>query len=307
MISALADPILPVFLVLALGLLLGKLEVFSENQARTLNAFVFYIGQPALIILLAANAPFGDYDILAIGLVFGIELVLYCGVTFIAYKLFKRDIGEAILLGMTSVFVNHLYYVLPIVRLIYGPDVTPPVEAIIFVDVAVLFCGTIFIMELVSRDSAPLRQYPIILAKNPALAALGIGVAANLAGSAVPPGLNTFAQFAGYSAPPLSLFALGVMLSRTAIFQFNGLLAIVVVAKVVIHPLLAFGLLSFAGIPSEWSLPLILVAAGPCGAMPFVIALQYRVPTETMSKAILISTLLTLLSFSALSGVIDIQ
>ena len=116
MISALADPILPVFLVMALGLIFGKSGIFSEIMARNLNAFVFYIGQPALMILLAANAPFSEYNVTALAVYFVCELTLYCVVALIAYKVFRRDAREAILLGMTSVFANHLYYVLPIVR-----------------------------------------------------------------------------------------------------------------------------------------------------------------------------------------------
>ena len=56
MFSAPADPILPVFFVVALGLIFGRTGVFSDDMARTLNAFVFYIAQPSLILLLAANA-----------------------------------------------------------------------------------------------------------------------------------------------------------------------------------------------------------------------------------------------------------
>jgi hypothetical protein len=44
----------------------------------------------------------------------------------------------------------------------------------------------------------------------------------------------------------------------------------------------------------------LLVAAGPCGAMPYVIATQYGIRTVTIAKTILISTLVSLLSLSVL-------
>jgi predicted permease len=302
MLSALADPILPVFAVLALGLALGRTGLFSEQMARTLNAFVFYIGQPALIFLLAANAPFSAYDLPALGLYLASELILYFGVALIAWRAFKRDPREAILLGMTAVFVNHLYYVLPIARLMHGAEAVAPIEGVIFIDVAVLFCGTIFVMDIASRGSVPLKDYPLILAKNPALLALALGIAANLASAVVPSGFNTFAKFSGSSAPPISLFALGVILARVDIFKMTALLSSVVFAKVLLHPVLAFALMAQAAVPVAWSNPLTLVAAGPCGAMPFVIALQYKVETETIAKAILVSTIVTLISLSALTS-----
>jgi malonate transporter and related proteins len=44
----------------------------------------------------------------------------------------------------------------------------------------------------------------------------------------------------------------------------------------------------------------LLVAAGRCGAMPYVIATQYGIRTVTIATTILISTLLSLVSLSVL-------
>ena len=56
-----------------------------------------------------------------------------------------------------------------------------------------------------------------------------------------------------------------------------------------------------AGTLSDCMSLVLLVAAGPCGAMPFVIALQYGVRTEVIAKAILVSTILSLVSLSILT------
>ena len=300
--SALADPILPVFAVMALGAILGKAGIFSEEMARHINAFVFYVGQPALIFLLASNAPFGDYNITALGLHVAAEIAIYAAVATLAYKVFGRELRESILLGMTVVFVNHLYYILPIVQLMRGTSATVPIEAAIFVDVTLFFCGTIVVMDLITRGPGGLASTPLMLAKNPALIALLLGIAANAASGALPSGLETFARFAGASAPPISLFALGVMLSRATTLRPDKLLSSLIATKVLIHPLIAIGLFSAAAVPTAWSAPLVLVAAGPCGAMSFVIALQYKVETATISKAILISTVITLITLSYLTA-----
>jgi hypothetical protein len=53
----------------------------------------------------------------------------------------------------------------------------------------------------------------------------------------------------------------------------------------------------------DWETLAFLVAAGPGGAMPFVIALQYKITPEVIAKAVLISTVLSLLSLSVLTAV----
>jgi hypothetical protein len=44
-----------------------------------------------------------------------------------------------------------------------------------------------------------------------------------------------------------------------------------------------------------------LVAAGPTGAMPFILALQYQVPVATIARTILISTLGSLVTVTLMT------
>ena len=44
-----------------------------------------------------------------------------------------------------------------------------------------------------------------------------------------------------------------------------------------------------------------LTSAGPCGAMPFVLAVQYRVNPDSIGLAIVYSTLLSLLTLALAS------
>jgi predicted permease len=302
MLGTLADPILPIFAVLALGLLGGRYGGFDGEFARSLNRFVFYIGQPALIFLLLAEAPFAAYDLPALSLYFLSELVVYALGTLVAWRLFGRDLREALLLGMTCAFVNHLYYVLPIAQLIYGAEAAIPITGAIVVDVALLFCGTIFLMDLLDQGSASPAKILTMMGRNPALLALAAGVTGNLAGPLLPSGLLTFARFAGQAAAPVVLFALGVVMAGIDLKRIGALVWTLVAIKMLVHPTLAYGLFTGAAIAPGWSNILVLLAAGPCGAMPFVIALQYGVRTEAMTKAILISTFLTLISLAVLTS-----
>ncbi len=75
-----------------------------------------------------------------------------------------------------------------------------------------------------------------------------------------------------------------------------------VAANIIIHPALAFALADLVTLASECSAILLRVAAGPCGAIPFAIAFQYGIKTETIAKAVLFSTLFSLLRSSALTA-----
>ena len=54
----------------------------------------------------------------------------------------------------------------------------------------------------------------------------------------------------------------------------------------------------------QWSSPAMLVAAGPAGAMPFVLALQYDVPVAAIARTILISTVGSLVTVTAITQLV---
>ena len=118
----------------------------------------------------------------------------------------------------------------------------------------------------------------------------------------IPSGLYTYAEFAGGAAAPASLFALGIILATNSIRPIGKATWFVVAVKILVHPLLVFTFSGAIAISSSWDHLVLLVAAGPCGAMPFVIALQYGVRTEVIAKAILVSTILSLVSLSILTA-----
>jgi predicted permease len=74
--------------------------------------------------------------------------------------------------------------------------------------------------------------------------------------------------------------------------------------KVIVHPLLAWLLLSSATTLTNpaWTSTALLVAAGPCGAMPFVLALQYKINVTTIARAIGYSTLVSLITLAVMAS-----
>lgn len=304
MLAALANPIVPIFAVIFIGIIFGRKGIFTPEMARALNAFVFYIGQPALIFLLASRSPLDEYDITALAGYFAVELCLYTGVTLLAVKVFKTSLGEGLVLGMTTVFVNHLYYVLPIVTLLQGEAAAIPIQGAIFTDLAVLYCGTVFIVELLSRGGASVSQVPFILARNPALWALVGGLLSNLVDLPLPEGIFTFADFVGKTAPATLLFVLGITMSNVRLFSLDKLTVVIVLLGLTAQPALVYLLGVFTAADPQWNATLILLAAGPCGAMPFVIALKYGIPTDRLTKAILASTVLSLPSLAFMTELV---
>lgn len=302
MLTTLANPILPIFAILALGYVLQRSGLFDVPVAQAINRFVFYVATPALVFSIISNAPIDQFDLRALGLYFVSQFIIYVGAALFMHRVLGREKGEALLLGMTATFVNHVFFVLPIAERVYGTTAAQPIAGIVLVDVGIWFCGTVLVVDLIQAKNPSLLKVAGMLVKNPFLIAAILGVATWAAGPVIPQGVFTYATFAGGAAAPTALFALGIILASNSLCPIGRATWSVIVAKIAIHPVLILAFSSLIIIPTDWENILLLVAAGPCGAMPFVIALQYGIKTETIAKAVLVSTLFSLITLSMLTA-----
>jgi predicted permease len=306
MIDVFFNAVLPIFAVVAVGFAFGRGGWFDSGMATALNRFVFYIALPVLLFQLIATAPFELFEWKLILAYLLAELALYATGYLIARFGFKRRRSESLLLGMAASFANHVFFVLPIARQLYGDAAAMPVVAIITLDVVVVFVGTILILEATSERAQGLSMVRLLrlFARNPQIIGIGAGVLASIVDLPITGGLELFTRFVGDAAAPCSLFAIGLILAARN-DQERLLIPLVISGlKLVAMPMAMLLLITVAfQISPQWSNPAMLVAAGPTGAMPFVLALQYKIPVAVIARTILVSTLGSLITVTLISQI----
>ncbi len=296
------NPVLPVFALLGVGMALARRGVFDPGTAAALNRYVFFIGMPALLFSLLSKVDTRHFDWLVLAAYVASELLVYALGAALARLLFHCGWRESLLLGMTTCFVNHVFFVLPMARVLYGEAASTPIAGIITLDSILFFSAHVVGLELADHGLKSLRSAATQLISHPLLLAIGAGLAVNLTGLDLHPGLETLVSFTAASAAPIALFSLGVILWAESAQPRDGVAWSVVALKVLVHPALAW-LLLHGWLRSDpvWTGPALLVAAGPCGAMPFVLALRYGVPVASIARAILYSTLASLLTLTLMA------
>nr|WP_214649950.1 AEC family transporter [Palleronia pontilimi] len=285
--------------MLALGFGLGRGGIVAASEARAVNRVSFLVLQPALILPLMVGADLSEFQPAPLAGYALSEAAMFAAAFAVARHVFGRELREAWLLGMAAMFVNSLLYVWPISFLIYGSEAALPITAIVIWDTAFFFAFFILSMEILSGSGdtkATLRR----IAANPVLIAIVLGGAVNLAGLALPVPVANALGFAGPAAAPMTLFALGVILSGTPV-RPTPTVAGMAALKLGAFPALVFGVTALIAPGSDWSPLMVLTAAGPSGAMPFALALLYGVRTDTIAPVIVWTSILSLISLATLA------
>ena len=149
-----------------------------------------------------------------------------------------------------------------------------------------------------------LRTIGIGLIKNPLVVSISTGLAWAALEIPVPDLLNSFMTILGSASTPGALFAIGASMAFAARGQLSTPFYLAT-NKLLIHPLavgvtavLLFGIDPFA------AAVMISCAAMPVAGNVYMIANHYGVPSERISIAILISTTASILSISAIVGLV---
>lgn len=300
MLYVLTHDILPIFSMLALGYVLGRVNTVSNAEAATLNRIAFLVLQPALIFPLIAGLDWSTFRADAIGLYALCQVVVFVLAYQLCRRVLKRDLLEAWFLAMATIFVNTLLYIWPISFLIYGEVAASPITGVVAWDASVTFAFFIVSTELLANRNASVKQSLTKIATNPILIAIASGTLLSLLAISIPQPFLTAMTFAGAGAAPLTLFALGVVLSGHSL-RMSPTIATISALKLLAFPALVWGALHVGDRPETWNTLLVLAAAGPSGAMAFALALLHGVRTDQIAPVVIWTSVLSLMSLAWLA------
>lgn len=291
MVNHLLNGVLPVFAIGALGFILGKREVFDFKMAMALNKFVMFIAMPALTFQLLISAPLEVFNFVLLGGYLATELIMYAAGFLTARLIFKIDVIESALLALAITLTNHILFVLPIAITLFGEVAVMPMVAIISMDGLLIFSGSLILMDILASKGAKASYTIVKILRNPPLIGISLGLLSGLLGVSPPKGFRLFVDFLGDTASPVLLFALGIILSQKSAYSRPMLAVILTGIKLVVHPLLALVILGgVLHLSPELRNPGVMIAAAPCGVMAFMLAMNYSVPVDTIARAILFSS-----------------
>jgi predicted permease len=304
MLAALFNGVLPIFAISVIGYGCGKIKIFDFESAMILNKFVMFIAMPILGFKLLSAASLFDVPMqLLVGYLLS-EICVYLITFIIARKVFGVGVKEAFLLGLATALTNHVLFILPIAEILIGPTATLPIVALISMDGMLIFGGTIVAMDIMSAKDMGWRPTVAKIASNPPILGMLAGLIYGLSGLEIAPNVQIFLSNISSTASPVLLFALGVILSVKRDEVIASLTGLIVFVKLIIHPVAAYFLLTYAmDVPEIFANPAIMVAAAPCGVMSFMLAMNYGVKVDNIARVIFISSLFSLLTISYVANI----
>jgi malonate transporter and related proteins len=295
---AVADLVLPVFAIIVTGWLAGWLGYISRTLADGLVHFAYNVAMPALLFVTIAQEPARNLLEWRFLLAFGGGSVLCFALVFLTVRAgWGRDQASSTIYGMAAAMTNTGFVALPILHSIYGqPAVLPAAIATVFV-AGVMFPATVILLESGGRGAHAVTAGSVMLVKqivlNPMVLSTLIGLAWTIIGLPMPASLAAYMNIFAAALTPCALFAIGLGLSVEGI-RSNLMASIALaVVKLVIMPLIVYGLCVALGLNPLYTIAAVICAAVPTAKTVYILAGEYKVEEPLVAATVSITTLVS--------------
>lgn len=300
--STVLNVLLPIFGLILVGYICRRTNRLGPTAASEMNRFVVWLGLPALLFSLTAKADWAQIWQPGFLLAFTGGMLAVFLVTLVYRWKTTGSLVDASIDGLSAGYANTGYIGIPLCVLVLGEDGMAPALIASLLVVCVLFGLAVVCIEvgLQSRKGlgGAIVQVVTALLKNPLVIAPLLGAAWAFGGVQMPAALDEFLRLLGAATVPCALVSLGLFLAQRQSGPSDGAWPLVAL-KLVLQPLvtwfIAFVLLD---LPPFWAHAALLLSALPTGTGPFMLAEYYQRQAALVSRAILFSTLGSLLTLS---------
>lgn len=297
---------LPLFGLIALGFAAGRFVRLPEHGLAGLSLFVIYFALPALFFQLISGTPIenlGNWRFIAATTAATFAtLVLGFAVGLISSR---GKVGEATIQALAAGYANNGYMAPGLTLSAFGPAAAVPTALVFCFDNLMIFILAPIGLAVGAGERTRPGEIAMRVARrvltHPFILATIAGVVAAAFHFRPPEPVAELLTLLSGAAAPCALFALGVVLAKQPLRRVPVELPILIALKLVAHPALVYLFLSLAGdFDPTWVFTAVLIASLPAATNVFVMAQQYGVWVRRASSAVLLSTLLAVVTVTAL-------
>ncbi len=291
---------LPLFGLVLLGWLAARWKKLPAAGLAWMQFYVVYIALPALFFQVLRKTPLEDvlnwpYIVGASGS----TLLIFIACYGLGRYLLRNSVATATMQAVAGSYSNIGYMGPALTVPAFGEAAIVPTALVLCFDNTLMFVLAPILMAWGSsaRHTDLLRTIVRSVLLHPFILATIAGVSAAIIQLPIPLALDQTLDSLKQSAAPCALFAMGVVIAQQKADFTHPDIPILLLIKMLLHPLLIYIALRWIGIEDQiWLHTAVLMAALPPALNVFVLAQHYGVYVNRASSLVLSGTLLAALS-----------
>lgn len=290
----------PLFILVYVGYGVMKFARWPKSMSEALSRFVFTLALPAMLFHLMSDfSKLPPVDARLLIAFFGACLLVFLAGRLLSWKLFKLDGSAQSVFAMGGIFSNNVMLGIPLTKTLLGDKALPAAALIVVFNALILWTIVTISVEWARHSQLTLQSFKRIVIdvlKNPIVAAIMLGSLWGLTGLKVPALLDSTIILVATAAAPMALLALGMGLAEYGMGENWRIPALIVVLKLLLHPLLAWALCRLLHLSPLETQTVVLMSSISVGANVYLMARQFGTMEGPVAASLVASTALAAVS-----------
>lgn len=295
------EVITPVFLIVCVGWIFGKLTKAPVETPALLTLYIFI---PCLFFISMMEAKLDAADYL---LIFAYSIILFflaTGVVLIVARFAKYGSVKQNALVLSSCFPNSGNYGLPII--LFAFTETGFDRALIFAVTQVFLVNSAGVFFASHKGTSIIQSLKRILGF-PGFIAIIAAIILRTLEIEIPILLIRPLRMLGQAAIPTLLIMLGLQLEKIHTVPDLSFVSLASIIKLIVYPLIGFVLtvILFGG-NDLTSKVLLVISAAPAGVSPTLLAVKYNTEPQLVSAVTFVTTIASIFTVSLLLWIVGV-
>lgn len=292
--------IAPLFIIIFASAALQKSKVIGDDWAKVLNDFALKIGFPVLIFSALSKTPFSFSEQAQLITANSLFILASLLTAVIVGKLLQLQKQMFLTLFICFAFGNVAYLGIPILVQISGETILPTASLIVAVYLFWLFTVGISYLDFSTEKNKKdiFKNILLNLSKNPLLLSVIFGIIIGSLGITLPAVLLKSLDMINASVTPTVLIVIGLFIGKSKIGKLKEwfpILLFSILTLIVLPAIFYYSAKLFGFAPHQFSSS-IIQSAMPLAITPFALADQYNLNKTFIARAIVLSTILSVVS-----------
>lgn len=290
-----ARVVIPMALMMGIGVLLRLGKVAERDTMRKVDKINFRLFLPMLMFGNTFDTDFSQIN--GTFILYGLAgvFLLFLIAIFLIPKLEKNP-PSAAAIGQALIRSNYLMYSVTIAEGIYGQGNAGVLMLLGAFTIPLANALSAILLEVARSGKSDSKELLLAVAKNPLVVAAVIGLSVNFLSIPIPETIVGVVDDIGGLAAPMSFLSLGVSLNLSSITGNKKRLALGLVLKLLVCPVIFMACAIALGFHGPELCGLLVVFCAPTAVSSYPMAVAMDADGETAGQMVIFSTLFSLIT-----------
>lgn len=292
----------PIFIVIAIGFLIRKKNIISEEGVSLLNKLAYNIGLPSLIFLTITNYNLSDIFNVQIVKVIYLTYALFILLTILVNFVVKRSGKTKGAIIVSSFRCNMAFVGFPIIVSAFGGLALAKASLIVAFLIPVNIVVTIVIFKFYNRREESIKAGEMLLSfvKDPMIIGVVLGIIFSYFKIPVPEVFHSSLDIISAMTVAIALLSIGASFKFVHLKNDFKIVSYVSFNKLILLPLVAFILSTFVFKVETFDRNvMVILFAAPLAVAAYIMAKELRSNHQLLASALIITTMVSALTISA--------